>query len=157
MNALKLSRISIVMFGLGLACFTARPCRAQAEINPDHYDEAPSSSSIIRPATANQPVAANRSGAATKASTCAQAQPATDAKRTGCKRPAAPSSRVSRSRPSPCHHFARKREGQISPAARSRSQLGMTASSHKRSTQAAWFRPPQKCVSHSACAFRINR
>jgi hypothetical protein len=84
MNALKLSRISIVMFGLGLACITARPCRAQAEINPDHYDEAPSSSSIIRPATVTQPVAANRSGAAVNASTCAQAQTAADAKRTGC-------------------------------------------------------------------------
>jgi hypothetical protein len=84
MNALKLSRISIVMFGLGLACITARPCRAQAEINPDHYDEAPSSSSISRPATVTQPVAANRSGAAVNASTCAQAQTTADAKRTGC-------------------------------------------------------------------------
>ncbi len=87
MNALKLSRISIVMFGLGLACVTARRCRAQAEINPDHYDEAPSSSSTVRPAAATQPVAANRSGAAVKASTCVQAQPATDAKRTGCHTP----------------------------------------------------------------------
>jgi hypothetical protein len=84
MNALKLSRISIVMFGLGLACVTARPCRAQAEINPDHYDEAPSSSSIVRPAIATQPVAAKRTGAAVNASSCSQAQPAPDAKRTGC-------------------------------------------------------------------------
>ena len=84
MNALKLSRISIVMFGLGLACITARPCRAQAEINPDHYDEAPSSSSIIRPATITQPVAANRNGAAVNASTCAETQAAADSKRTGC-------------------------------------------------------------------------
>jgi hypothetical protein len=83
MNALKLYRISIVMFGLGLACITARPCRAQAEINPDHYDEAPSSSSIIRPATVTQPVAANRSKAAVRASTCVQAQTA-DTKRAGC-------------------------------------------------------------------------
>ncbi len=84
MNAWKLSRISIVMFGLGLACITARPCRAQAEINPDHYDEAPSSSSIIRPATVTQPIAANRNGAAANASTCAQAQTAAGAKQTGC-------------------------------------------------------------------------
>jgi hypothetical protein len=84
MNAWKLSRISIVMFGLGLACITARPCRAQAEINPDHYDEAPSSSSIIPPATVTQPIAANRNGAAANASTCAQAQTAAGAKRAGC-------------------------------------------------------------------------
>jgi hypothetical protein len=84
MNALKLSRISIVMFGLGLACLTARPCRAQAEINPDHYDEAPSSYSIIRPATGTQTVAAKRTGAAVTASTCVQALPAANAKRTGC-------------------------------------------------------------------------
>jgi hypothetical protein len=88
MNALKLSRISIVMFGLGLACITARPCRAQAEINPDHYDEAPSSSSTIRPATVTQPIAANRNGAAANASTCAQAQKAAGAKRSGCNAPA---------------------------------------------------------------------
>jgi hypothetical protein len=84
MNALKLFRISIVMFGLGLACITARPCRAQAEINPDHYDEAPSSSSIIRPATVTQPVAVNRSKAAVRASSCVQAQAAAGAKRAGC-------------------------------------------------------------------------
>jgi hypothetical protein len=83
MNALKLSRISIVMFGLGLACITARPCRAQAEINPDHYDEAPSSSSTIRPATVTQPIAGNRSKAAVRASTCVPAQ-AADTKRAGC-------------------------------------------------------------------------
>jgi hypothetical protein len=83
MNALKFFRISIVMFGLGLACITARPCRAQAEINPDHYDEAPSSSTV-RPATATQPIAANRNGAAVSASTCAQAQAAADSKQTGC-------------------------------------------------------------------------
>jgi hypothetical protein len=83
MNALKFFRISIVMFGLGLACITARPCRAQAEINPDHYDEAPPSSTV-RPATATQPIAANRNGAAVSASTCAQAQAAADSKQTGC-------------------------------------------------------------------------
>src|SRR5579864_6973225 len=87
MTAWKLSRISIVMFGLGLACLTARPCRAQAEINPDHYDETPSSSSTVRPATATQPVAANRSGAAVKASTCPQVQPAAEARRSGCNAP----------------------------------------------------------------------
>jgi hypothetical protein len=83
MNAWKVSRISIVMFGLGLACITARPCRAQAEINPDHYDEAPSSSSIVRPATVTQPIAANRSKAAVRAGICVQAQTA-DTKRAGC-------------------------------------------------------------------------
>jgi hypothetical protein len=84
MTTWKLSHISIVMFGLGLACISARPCRAQAEINPDHYDEAPSSSSIVRPATATQQVASNRSGAALNASNYAQAQTAADDKRTGC-------------------------------------------------------------------------
>src|SRR5579862_1430396 len=83
MNALKFFRISIVMFGLGLACLTARPCLAQAEINPDHYDEAPSSSSTVRPATVTQPVVANRSKAAVRASTCVQAQTG-DTKRAGC-------------------------------------------------------------------------
>src|ERR1700757_3537096 len=98
MNALKLSRISIVMFGLGLACITARPCRAQAEINPDHYDEAPSSSSTVRPATATQPIAANRNGAAVSASTCAQGQPqpAADSKQTGCNAAQAHQVRTSR-------------------------------------------------------------
>src|SRR6202040_3369067 len=96
MNAWKLSRILIFMFGLGLACLTARPCRAQAEINPDHYDEAPSSSSIIRPAIATQPVAANRTGAAVNASPCSQTQPAPDAKRTGCNAAQAHQLRASR-------------------------------------------------------------
>src|SRR5271170_7703171 len=83
MNALKLSRISIVMFGLGLACITVRPCRAQAEINPDHYDEAPSSSPVVRTATTTQPVAALRTGAA-QTKPCAQAQAAANGKRIGC-------------------------------------------------------------------------
>ena len=96
MNAWKVSRISIVMFGLGVACLTARPCRAQAEINPDHYDEAPSSSSIVRPATATQPIAANRNGAAVSASTCAQAQAAADSKQTGCNAAQAQQVRASR-------------------------------------------------------------
>jgi hypothetical protein len=96
MNAWKVSRISIVIFGLGVACLTARPCRAQAEINPDHYDEAPSSSSIVRPATATQPIAANRNGAAVSASTCAQAQAAADSKQTGCNAAQAHQVRASR-------------------------------------------------------------
>ena len=95
MNAVKFFRISIVMFGLGLACITARPCRAQAEINPDHYDEAPSSS-IVRPATATQPIAANQNGAAVSASTCAQAQAAADSKQTGCNAAQAHQVRASR-------------------------------------------------------------
>ncbi len=95
MNAWKLSRISMVMFGLGLACLTARPCRAQAEINPDHYDEAPPSSTV-RPATATQPIAANRNGAAVSASTCAQAQAAADSKQTGCNAAQAHKVRASR-------------------------------------------------------------
>ena len=95
MNALKLSRISMVMFGLGLACITARPCRAQAEINPDHYDEAPSSSTV-RPETLTQPIAANRNGAAVSASTCAQAQAAADSKQTGCNAAQAQQVRASR-------------------------------------------------------------
>ena len=95
MNALKFFRISIVMFGLGLACITARPCRAQAEINPDHYDEAPSSSTV-RPAAATRPIAANRNGAAVSASTCAQAQAAADSKQTGCNAAQADQVRASR-------------------------------------------------------------
>ena len=95
MNALKLSRISMVMFGLGLACITARPCRAQAEINPDHYDEAPSSSTV-RPETLTQPIAANRNGAAVSVNTCAQAQAAADSKRTGCNAAQAHQVRTSR-------------------------------------------------------------
>jgi len=96
MNAWKVSRISIVMFGLGVACLTARPCRAQAEINPDHYDEAPSSSSIVRPATATQPVAANGNGAAVSANTCTQAQPAANSKRGSCNAAQAHQVRASR-------------------------------------------------------------
>ena len=84
MNQLKLSHISIVMFGLGLACLTARPCRAQAEINPDHYDEAPLSSSTVRPATTTQPVATLHSGAAPQAKPCGQVQSAENGKRTVC-------------------------------------------------------------------------
>jgi hypothetical protein len=95
MNAWKVSRISIVMFGLGVACLTARPCRAQAEINPDHYDEAPSSSTV-RPATATHSIAANRNGAAVSASTCAQAQAAADSKQTGCNAAQAHQVRASR-------------------------------------------------------------
>jgi hypothetical protein len=95
MNALKFFRISIVMFGLGLACITARPCRAQAEINPDHYDEAPPSSTV-RPATATQPIAANRNGAAVSANTCTQAQAAADSKQTGCNAAQAHQVRASR-------------------------------------------------------------
>jgi hypothetical protein len=95
MNTSKFFRISIVMFGLGLACITARPCRAQAEINPDHYDEAPSSSTV-HPATATQPIAANRNGAAVSASTCAQAQAAADSKQTGCNAAQAHQVRASR-------------------------------------------------------------
>ena len=97
MNAWKVSRISIVMFGLGVACLTARPCRAQAEINPDHYDEAPSSSTV-RPATATQSIAANRNGAAVTASTCAQGQPqpAANSKQTGCNAAQAHQVRASR-------------------------------------------------------------
>jgi len=38
MQSARILRISIIMLGLGLASLTARPCRAQAEINPDHYD-----------------------------------------------------------------------------------------------------------------------
>jgi hypothetical protein len=95
MNALKFFRISIVMFGLGLACITARPCRAQAEINPDHYDEAPSSSTV-RPATVTQSIAANRNGAAVSANTCTQAQAAADSKQTGCNAAQAHQVRASR-------------------------------------------------------------
>ena len=129
MNALKLPCISIVMFGLGLACFTARPCRAQAEINPDHYDEAPSSYSIVRPATATQQVAVNRSASHVNASTCAQAQAqATDAKSAGCNARVHASPAVVRAhaitslakettRRSDWHPFATPDDGQLAPKA----------------------------------------
>lgn len=41
MNAARITRLAVVTSGIALACLTARPCRAQAEIAPDHYENAP--------------------------------------------------------------------------------------------------------------------
>jgi hypothetical protein len=39
MNAAQAARITVLTSGLAFACLLPRPCRAQAEINPDHYDD----------------------------------------------------------------------------------------------------------------------
>ncbi len=41
MRASTILRLSLVILGLTFTSLAARPCRAQAEISPDHYDEAP--------------------------------------------------------------------------------------------------------------------
>ncbi|MGA8143626.1 MAG: hypothetical protein WB987_07040 [Candidatus Acidiferrales bacterium] len=84
MSVLKVLRISIVMLGLGLACLTARPCRAQAEINPDHYDDAPSSTSTVRPATTTHTVASTRTDAAPRKLPCAEAGTPASSPQAGC-------------------------------------------------------------------------
>lgn len=55
MNAARIARIVIVTSGVALATVAARPCRAQAEINPDHYEDAPTSAPAINAAA--KPVA----------------------------------------------------------------------------------------------------
>lgn len=47
MNAAGIARIVIVTSGIALASLAARPCRAQAEINPDHYEDAPATALTI--------------------------------------------------------------------------------------------------------------
>ncbi|MGA8221016.1 MAG: hypothetical protein WB780_05120 [Candidatus Acidiferrales bacterium] len=74
MNSTRILRISIVVLGLGLASLTARPCRAQAEISPDHYDEMPAMQSAATQTASAQIGADVMHAAVAQSATCAAEQ-----------------------------------------------------------------------------------
>jgi hypothetical protein len=127
MNALKLSRISIAMFGLGLGLARdsgatlpgpggnkSRPLRRSSVL----ILHSPSCNSY--PTTRRQPKRRRCECEHLRSSAAGSKYEANRFERT--------SSGVSHGHSAPCHRFVSKREGQIGSAGGSRSQLGITDS-----------------------------